>query len=152
MAGRRSPRPKAPTLPQQLANLRLLHPSLEGRIDHQGLTVEGWIRGNQLTARYRVRIEHRPGWWPRAVVLEPALERRHPDQPVAHTNSPDEPCLFTKNRDWHWGMYLGQTIVPWLMEWLVFYETWRYTGEWRGGGTLPADYEARIERPNKPAA
>jgi hypothetical protein len=39
-------------------------------------------------------------------------------------------------------MQVGDTIVPWLMEWLVFYEAWGVTGEWRGGGTMPAWYAA----------
>jgi hypothetical protein len=94
-----------------------------------------------------VRIEYEPGMLPRAFVLEPALERNIPEQRVAHTNADNEPCLFTHtDRDWRRGMYIGQTIVPWLMEWLVQHEIWRATGDWRGGGTLPPDYDRRSRR------
>jgi hypothetical protein len=112
------------------------------------LIAEGWLRGNELTERYRVRIEYEPepGLCPRARVLEPALIRRHPNQPVAHTNGDNEPCLFTvAKRDWRSGMFIGQTLVPWLMEWLVHYEIWRATGDWKGGGTLPEGYDELAE-------
>jgi len=150
---RRPPQPRPPSLVQQLANLRRLHPTLEGRIEGGMIIAIGWLRGGNLTRRYRVRVEYRPGRYPRVLVLEPPLERRHPDQPVAHTNGPSEPCLFTiANGDWGSGMYLGQTIVPWLLEWLVFYELWRGTGRWFGGGTLPDGYDDLTESPDNSAA
>jgi hypothetical protein len=31
-------------------------------------------------------------------------------------------------------MKLSETIIPWLSLWLTFYEMWRVTGEWDGGG------------------
>ena len=149
----RPPRPRAPSLEQQLANLQRLHPTVHGRIEAGRLIAEGWIRGNVLTRRYRVRIEYTKSIWPRAFVLEPALERRHPAQPVAHTHAANEPCLYrTRHGDWLPTMYLGQTIVPWLMEWLVFYETWRATGDWQGGGTLPDGYDQLARRPDEHAA
>jgi hypothetical protein len=126
---------------------------MRGRIAGGRLTAEGCIRGNALTRRYRISLEYSPGAWPRAFVLDPGLERRHPDQPVAHTSGPNEPCLFTaRNRDWLPTMYLGQTVMPWLMEWLVFYEAWRATGEWQGGGTLPEGYAGLASHPDQPAA
>jgi hypothetical protein len=139
-------------LTSQLANLRLLHPALDAGVEDGMLVAEGWIRGSPITRRYRVRIEYRPGYYPKAYVLEPVLQQRRPDQPVAHTNGPTEPCLFTKEKgDWTRSMYLGQTIVPWLMEWLVFHELWYATGTWFGGGTLPEGYEVG-ESPSPSAA
>lgn len=38
-------------------------------------------------------------------------------------------------------MSLATTVVPWLEEWLAFYEGWFLTGTWQGGGTLPAEYD-----------
>jgi hypothetical protein len=116
---------------------------LDSEVQGERLVAEGVIRGNALTARYRVRIECRLGYRPRAFILDPLPQRRYPKQPVIHTNGADnEPCLFTPDRDWHPDMQIGETIVPWLMEWIVFYEAWRVTGEWRGGGTMPAWYDA----------
>lgn len=136
------PRRPRLSLAQQKANLQLHHPSLVVSLGRQRLVAGGWIHGSPITRRYRVRIEYRLGYHPRAFVIEPVLERRHSGQPVAHTYGPNEPCLYTKGlRDWVSSMYLGDSVVPWLMEWLVAYELWRATGNWFGGGTLPAGYD-----------
>lgn len=29
---------------------------------------------------------------------------------------------------------ISNTIIPWTIEWLYFYELWLATGEWLGGG------------------
>lgn len=34
-------------------------------------------------------------------------------------------------------MLIANTIVPWAVEWLFFYEVWLVTGEWGGGGEWP---------------
>lgn len=42
-------------------------------------------------------------------------------------------CLHVPG-EWRPDMLLAATIVPWTLEWLVHYEAWLATGEWRGGG------------------
>ncbi len=34
-------------------------------------------------------------------------------------------------------MRIATTVIPWLLEWLVYYEAWQATGEWLGGGEHP---------------
>jgi hypothetical protein len=146
------PRRRPLSLVKQMANLRVRHRSLAVRLRGDRLDAEGWIRGNGITRRYHVRIEYRLGYHPRTTVIEPPLEQLLPDQPVAHTNGPNEPCLYTKaHPDWRATMYLGDSVVPWLMEWLVCYELWRATGSWFGGGTLPAGYGELPRRHDEPA-
>lgn len=44
-------------------------------------------------------------------------------------------CLFyPKRKEWQKYMYIADTIVPWTAEWIYYYEIWRITGEWYGGG------------------
>jgi hypothetical protein len=137
-------RPKIP-LVQQLVNMRRLHPGFHIRIERGILVSEGHVQPTALTQRYGVRIEYDGRRWPRAYVLDPALRRRSPAQRIAHSYSDTEPCLFTPaHRDWDRSMYVGHTIVPWLMEWIVFYETWLLTGEWLGGGTLPPEFDKPV--------
>jgi hypothetical protein len=46
-----------------------------------------------------------------------------------------EPCLFFPSREsWRSDVKLADIIIPWLSTWLEFYEMWRATGEWYGGG------------------
>lgn len=32
---------------------------------------------------------------------------------------------------------IANTIIPWTIEWLYYYELWLATGEWLGGGDHP---------------
>jgi hypothetical protein len=34
-------------------------------------------------------------------------------------------------------MFLADTILPWAVEWLAYYEIWLATGVWYGGGEWP---------------
>ena len=36
--------------------------------------------------------------------------------------------------EFNYSMKLTDTIIPWTVEWLYFYEIWIYTGKWYGGG------------------
>jgi hypothetical protein len=47
-------------------------------------------------------------------------------------------------------MWLGDTIVPWLAEWLIYYEGWRLTGTWHGNGLLPEGYVVKPEPDESP--
>ena len=44
-------------------------------------------------------------------------------------------CLYyPKYKEWTKDMYISDTIIPWAIEWLYYYEYWRLTGKWLGGG------------------
>lgn len=44
-------------------------------------------------------------------------------------------CLFDpKENQWDPSMLISETTIPWTRWWLAFYEIWRATGVWMGGG------------------
>jgi len=44
-------------------------------------------------------------------------------------------CLFDPTNDeWSHDDLIATTTIPWAAEWLMFYEGWRATGRWLGGG------------------
>lgn len=44
-------------------------------------------------------------------------------------------CLYyPKYKEWSKDLFLSETIIPWAIEWLKYYELWRITGKWLGGG------------------
>jgi hypothetical protein len=48
-------------------------------------------------------------------------------------------CLYRPHRrEWTPAMMIANTIIPWISEWLYFYELWLVTGEWLGGGEHPS--------------
>ncbi len=118
--------------------MRAVCPSFECSIVHGLFICHGSLQPFSFTAVYRVRIEYRVGYWPKAWVEEPKLRRRQPDEPIPHTYDDDLPCLFyTRSNEWTSDKAIAMTIVPWLLQWLFFYEAWLFTGVWQGGGIHP---------------
>lgn len=55
-----------------------------------------------------------------------------------YDNQKQRLCLYhPKKRQWDRSMLLSETVIPWAVEWLYFYEIWLCTGEWLGGGEHP---------------
>ncbi len=93
---------------------------------------------------YKVEILHRlhrrspvRHAMPEVRVTAPLLHRRsaQPDQPIPHVyvneHTPYLPllCLHDLAGDeWHPGLSIADTIVPWTAEWLWRYEFWLRTG------------------------
>ncbi len=42
-----------------------------------------------------------------------------------------QPYEYTRTK------HFSHTIIPWLIEWLLWFDIWRATGMWRGGGHEP---------------
>jgi hypothetical protein len=76
---------------------------------------------------------------PSVRVVEPGLESRGGEAPP-HLYRGEKLCLYyPRFNEWHGGMFLAHTIVPWTSEWLFNYELWLATGEWFGGGIHPQE-------------
>lgn len=120
---------------EQAAWMRSCHPAFRCEIDRGVLTCRGPLKPGPINATYDVAIRYRVGSWPTVILPGNQLCPLEPGGKIPHTYGPDEPCLFYPSRDsWRSDMRLSHTIVPWLSLWLTFYEMWRVTGEWYGGG------------------
>jgi hypothetical protein len=98
------------------------------------------MRPTPLSDTYRVRVVY--GLCePRAYVESPQLQPREAGGGIPHTYrdpSGPRPCLYVPGSgEWTNEKLLASTIVPWLMEWLLYYELWHATDEWLGGGIHP---------------
>jgi hypothetical protein len=120
---------------EQAAWMRSRYPAFRCEV-HGGLLVcRGELQPGPVCATYKALIEYRVGRWPKAFVPGDQLKPLEPGGKIPHTYGPDQPCLFYPNRQsWRSDMKLADKIVPWLSLWLAFYEMWRATGEWYGGG------------------
>lgn len=79
---------------------------------------------------YDIKIVYAPGAPPKVFVLNPEVEYRN----HAHTHfypADNSLCLYYPG-DLYWTArhHLHDTIIPWLAEWLVFYELYQITGRW----------------------
>lgn len=135
------------TLAQQYVNLR-------GNPVSAG---SGTLRGARLTWRheaspsplsrvYGVRIEVDQQLSPEVFVETPALSVLAGGRKLPHVYQqlPPRLCLFlpgtSEFRPW---MRIDQTIVPWIVLWLFYFEEWLGSDEWKGGGEHPDESEDR---------
>jgi hypothetical protein len=133
-------RSKILSVRDQLARFLVAYPQFNSWVKNGTLIVEGDLRPTARSVTYRVRIEYRAGDAPRVNVLSPKLEPREPGGRLPHVYPGNRLCLYLPGADeWTPDMSLAHTIVPWISEWLFFYETWRVTSVWLGGGVEPAD-------------
>jgi hypothetical protein len=100
----------------------------------------GTIQPTPLSTNYSVSVRIRPAWPPDVRVLEPELEPREGMTSLPHMYSDGCLCLHLHG-DWHPGMFVAESTLPWASLWLYFYEVWLATGLWLGGGTHPGKPE-----------
>jgi hypothetical protein len=97
---------------------------------------QGTLQPTELSNIYTVEISYILGRRPDIHVLDPHLQV-HPDHKrLPHVYSGNSLCLYSFG-EWYPGLYIANTIVPWISLWLFFYEIWIVTGNWKGGGTNP---------------
>lgn len=92
-----------------------------------------WCRSHRVRVRYRPATSNRRGKVS-VRVLHPKLDVPEHRNTV-HLYADNSLCLFNPNRDeWNPAMLVADTIVPWVCEWIFFFESWLQTGSWLGGG------------------
>lgn len=98
-----------------------------------------WIHTLQptpLSDRYQIKLHDSKGKI-KVYVLAPKLKLAEGKTGLPHVYSTERQqlCLFYPDQlEWHPGMLYVHTIIPWISEWLYFYEIWRCCGQWLGGG------------------
>jgi hypothetical protein len=91
----------------------------------------GELQPTPLSVHYTIGIEATPERRPRVSVISPVLVESAVELP--HVFEDGCLCLCFP---WQWDhtKSIARTIVPWASEWLLFYELWKATGQWLGGG------------------
>ena len=135
------------SMAQQIGRMHNLHPRFERSWRRGSVRWIGPIQPTDTSNRYKVAISYTLGLRPIVRVLSPHLEDRSSEEPVPHCFRDDSLCLYlTNSGEWTPGDYVAETTVPWTSEWLYFYEVWRATGEWLGGGVHPPPKRKRGTR------
>ncbi|PMN91333.1 hypothetical protein [Enterovibrio norvegicus] len=137
-------------LNKQLAALKNLYPEGKGRVvkRQNGLVLEwrSYVQPSKLSRKYEVQVTWRGiSDIPIIEILHPNLReladgKRSPHEFYSDSNT--KPCVLFNRRgsnDWHAKMLIAESIIPWTMEWLLYWELWLSTGEWLGGGVHPGE-------------
>jgi len=126
--------------PRKLANQAFAlygrFPDAQVKLNHNLLDWTAEIQPTAASRTYRVRIVYRLHHYPKVRVVSPILESR-PGESLPHVYDDGSLCLHLKD-DWTPDMLLLDTTIPWTSEWLIYYEIWKFTGEWYGGGEWPS--------------
>jgi len=89
---------------------------------------QGTLQPTGLSPAYMVAIRYRGSKTPKVFVIAPEIHARAP-----HRYSDNTLCLhYPPDHDWRADSIVALTIVPWIAEWLFFYECWLDTGKWAG--------------------
>lgn len=101
----------------------------------------GKIRPSPLSKEYVVVLFYHLGESPKVWVVGNELEQLdNPNFPhkfrIDCENKMVRICLY-RYAEFNSSKFLSNTIIPWTVEWLYFYELWLATGEWLGGGEHP---------------
>lgn len=127
-------------LRDQVSHVKMFFPRFSAWIKNGELISVGELQPTPLSDTYRVRIKYRVGKTPQVHVLSPALMR--PDGvSLPHVYPGERLCLHLP-KEWTNDHSLGRHLIPWIAEWLFFYESWIATGSWLGGGL---ELHAKVE-------
>jgi hypothetical protein len=102
-----------------------------------------WFRSRPtpLSREYGLRVEFRQGDVPDVFVEDPDLKALAGGKRLPHVYRQERPqqlCLYKpKYREWRPELLIHESIVPWAVAWLYYFEDWLMTGEWAGGGEHP---------------
>lgn len=130
------------TLPQQFLFLKasktiggdgVLHPCrLEWHFDAQP---------TPLSRSYRVSLFLDSGATPDVKIVDSDLRVLSGGRDLPHIyHNPDRLCLYLPGTgQWDASKRLDLTIVPWIHLWLVYFEEWLASDDWKGGGKHPGD-------------
>lgn len=137
-------KPKPTNVVIQGMQLQKAFPDSSCEFGRGSLVWEGTIQPTSVSDSYRVRLEYRHGKLPKVRLIDPEIEYRNGSRPE-HLYPDGSLCIFYPRRpEWNHGMSLVRTIVPWVSEWLLYYEIWLATGEWRGGGIHPGKPKKQV--------
>lgn len=131
------------SLPQQYLLLRGRSPFPgHGGVKKGVLTWLYTVRPSPVGRLYTLLLRLKDGDWPIVTVRAPDLNALADGRKLPHVyrQQPPELCLFRPaKREWSGADKLIDTIIPWSVEWLHYFEIWLRTGDWTGGGEHPSE-------------
>ncbi|WP_455538672.1 hypothetical protein [Terrisporobacter sp.] len=130
-------KPKVITLAKQAMAIDKQYSNFRTEITGDGhLICIGNISPSSISRKYTIKITYIIGKRPKVEVINPKL--KDVKEKIPHTYMQNELCLYyPKFKEWTKYDYISETIIPWCSLWLYYYEIWKVTGEWLGGGKHP---------------
>ena len=94
------------------------------------------IQPTELSPSYNYKIVFR-GNHPKIYILDKLeLAKDETKLPHVYNSARQQICLYYYRHEWNPTIKVS-VLVPWVSEWLYYYERWVLTGTWYGGGKHP---------------
>lgn len=136
-------------LVEQKNFLIIEYPNSDTYIKNGILYWHGIVKPTSFSKCYQLKMEYRMGKYPRMWLINENLENQSLHLIPHHysidsENNMIELCLFKPRlKEWAKHYPLSQTIIPWAIEWTYYYEVWKITGKWYGGGDHPTEKDCK---------
>lgn len=138
-------RTKFTPLTQQVHRINLRYPGVFSyNLRKDKLECTGEVQPSLLSEKYKIRVIYSLQSMPHVYVLLPTLRNRELES-IPHIYPDGHLCLFLPG-EWTKQAYLADTVIPWAILWLYYYEMWHATGEWLGGGSHPMNNKKKMEK------
>ncbi|EAQ02633.1 hypothetical protein OB2597_17992 [Pseudooceanicola batsensis HTCC2597] len=94
-----------------------------------------------LSRSYQVTLVLERDGTPEVRVVDPDLRLLAGGRDLPHIyHDPDRLCLYLPGTgQWDAGKRLDLTIIPWTYLWLIYFEEWLVSDDWKGGGKHPGE-------------
>ena len=142
--------PRPLTAAQQFLNLRKNPICAGSGTLHAGRLVWRFLAApTPLSREYALCIDYRQGETPRVFVEDPDLTVLAEGRRLPHVyqQKPSQLCLYLPRvGEWGASMRIDQTIVPWALLWLFYFEEWLTSNEWKGDGEHPGNTQPQSRR------
>lgn len=90
-----------------------------------------------LSESYDIKLVYNLGFHPCVYVINKKLELFPGKKYLPHVYNTEKQwlCLYYRSaQEWNSQLFIAETIIPWISEWLYHYEFWLATGNWYGRG------------------
>jgi len=134
---------KIPTLAEHYRSLKFCPLSKEGRgqINQNQFYWEFDMKPSTFSKIYTIHIVWKKSEiYPNIFVLNQEVKEVSKTRTIPHLydHKKIELCLFYPSyNQFNKSMSLSKTIIPWIKLWLIYYEYWLFSDEWKGGGIHP---------------
>lgn len=132
--------PPPVSLAIQLANLRGRYPLGTGNVRIGRLTWSYHAQPTPVSRSYLLRLDYSLRGVPEIFVVDPNLLDLADGRKIPHLYDQGRArlCLYLPNAgEWNHQRLLADTLVPWSVLWLLYFEEWLASGDWKGGGVHP---------------
>lgn len=102
-------------------------------VSENSLTWIGELIPTPLSRTYEIKIEYEVFKEPKVKILSLGLKIPNVKSEI-HMYEDGSLCLYynKERKEWRHCMSLATSIIPWICEWLYFYEIWLVTRKWCG--------------------